>query len=106
MKNQQITVIIKTFTARNRNFTIVKDDDGYFQAIEDKYIDANGKTTQELYGFQTFANKDLNACLQSTKNQVEIDYLISQGRSKAEAFGIVFDLIDKVSAETLESLFA
>lgn len=101
-----IATIIETFSARNRHFTIVKDEQGFYNAIEDKYIDKDGKLTKTLYGYQTFANKDLNKCLQTTKNQIEIDYLIDeQGFSKAEAFGTVFNLIGKIDMATLEAMF-
>lgn len=103
MNNPQ--VIIKNYTVRDRHFTIVLDD-VYYQAIEDKYIDENGRLTKTLYGHQTFADRDLNMCLKNTKNMVEIDYLVSQGHSKAEAFGMVFDLIGKVDMAQLEALFA
>lgn len=100
------TVVIETFTSRNRHFTIVKDEKGYYHAIEDKYIGENGRLNKTLYGYQTFANKDLNNCLKTANNQVEIDYLIEQGHSKAEAFGMVFDLIGKIDMATLEGMFA
>jgi hypothetical protein len=101
-----IDVIIRNFTSRNRHFTIVCDEQGYFQAIEDKYIDEDGKLTKTLYGYQTFANKDMNMTLTNLKNQIEIDYLVEQGHSKAEAFGIVFNLIGKIDMATLEQMFA
>ena len=101
-----IDVIIRNFTSRNRHFTIVCHEQGYFQAIEDKYIDEDGKLTKTLYGYQTFANKDMNMTLTNLKNQIEIDYLVEQGHSKAEAFGIVFNLIGKIDMATLEQMFA
>lgn len=100
-----IDVIIRNFTSRNRHFTIVCDEQGYFQAIEDKYIE-DGKLTKTLYGHQTFASKDMNMTLTNLKNQIEIDYLVEQGHSKAEAFGMVFNLIGKIDMATLEQMFA
>lgn len=99
-------VIIRHFTERGRNFVIVQDKEGFFLAIEDKYIDENGKLTKTLYGHQMCANRDLDECLKTLHNHIETDYLLSQGYSKAEAFGIVFDLIGKVDMKTLEGLFA
>lgn len=96
---------ITTLKVRGRSFDIVLDK-GYYQAVEDKYIDENGRLTRTLYGHQTFANEDLNKCIKGVRNQVEIDYLIEQGHSKAEAFGIVFDLIGKIDMATLEGMFA
>lgn len=99
-------VIIRNYTERGRNFTIVQDKDGFYLAIEDKYIDKTGKLTQTLYGHQMFANRDMNECIKSLHNSIEINYLVEQGHSKAEAFAIVFDLIGKVEMDKIEALFA
>ena len=84
--------IVRNFVVRDRHFTIVKDAEGFYLAIEDKYIDANGKLNTTLNGFQMYANKDLNTCLNTCKHQVEIEYLEAQGYSKAEAFAIEFNV--------------
>ena len=77
---------ITTLIARDRHFTIIQNNEGFYLAIEDKYIDANGCLKQALNGFQMHASKDLNMCLQCTKDAVDIDYLRSTGLSKDEAF--------------------
>ena len=99
------TTIIKNFVVRDRHFVIVKNEDDFYLAIEDKYIGINGRLNKALNGFQMYANKDLNDCLNTCKRQVEIEYLEVQGYSKAEAFGIVFgipadklDILVKVGA--------
>ena len=97
-----ITTIIKKVIFRDRNFTIVKDSEGFYSAIEDKYI-TNGKTNTALNGLQMHSNRELSGCLESTKNAVETDYYISQGFSKAEAFCKVFDMMDRL--EDVEKLF-
>ena len=102
----EVEIIIRNYTARNRHFTIVKDSEGFFQAIEDKYIDQNGRLTQTLYGHQTFASRELNMTLQNLQNGIEFDYLVEQGHSKGEAFGIVHNLLGKIDLATLEGLFA
>ncbi len=98
-----MTTIIKNVTIRNRHFTIVKNDDGFYCGIEDKYIDKDGRLNRTLNGFQMHANKDINETIKGIKDKVEMDYLESQGHSKAEAFCIVFDCMDMVDmvAETL-----
>ena len=85
------TTIIKNFVVRDRHFVIVKDEQDFYLAIEDKYI-TNGKLNKTLNGFQMYANKDLNDCLNTCKHQVEIEYLVSEGYSKAEAFAIEFNI--------------
>lgn len=91
-----MTTIIKTFTCRNRNFTIVKNDDGWFLAIEDKYI-TNGKINTALNGGQMFADRELNNCLGRVQDRVEIDYLESTGMSKAEAFATYFGMLENLA---------
>lgn len=105
-KEKAATVVIRNFSARNRNFTIVKDAQGFYQAIEDKYIDKDGRVTKTLYGHQTFASRELNMTLQNLQNGIEFDYLVEQGHSKGEAFGIVHNLLGKIDLATLEGLFA
>lgn len=96
--------IIKNFVARDRHFTIVQNEEGFYLAIEDKHIDSNGCLNKALNGFQMFANKDLNGCLTTCKNQIEIDYLIdSEGYSKAEAFATVMNI---PITEELRKVFA
>lgn len=95
-------VIIKEFIARSRKFTIVLNEQKYYCAIEDKYI-TDGKINQELNGLQMYCDRDLNACLDHVRDAVEMDYLMSQGVSKAEAFCTVFNMMDKL--DTIKSLF-
>ena len=87
--------IIKQFTTRSRHFTIIKDENDFYCAIEDKYI-TDGKLNTTLNGFQMYANKDLNKCLNSVVDAVEVDHLVKSGYSKAEAFAIHWNLpLDK-----------
>ena len=101
-----MTTIIKSVTMRDRHFTVVLDK-GFYQAIEDKYIDEDGRLTQTLWGYQTFANRDLNECLKGAQNRVEVDYLVSIGYTMAEAFVKVFNIdTTVVPLEKVEELFA
>ena len=95
-------VIIKEFITRNRKFTIVLNEQKFYCAIEDKYI-TDGKINQELNGLQMYCDKDLNACLDHVRDAVEMDYLISQGMDKAEAFCKVFNMMDRL--DVIKPLF-
>ena len=95
--------IIKNYIVRGRHFTIVKNAEGFYLAIEDKYI-TDGKINTTLNGVQMNASKDLNQCLDLVKSEVEIDYLVEQGHSKAEAFAIYFNLTDR--QEEINKMFA
>lgn len=81
--------IIRTLSARNRHFTIVQDEQGFYCAIEDKYI-TDGKLNTTLNGFQMHASKDLDACVKGTIECVEIEYLMDEGYTKAQAFAKVY----------------
>lgn len=97
------TVVIKKFLVRDREFVICKNEEGFYLAIEDKYINSDGTLNTKLYGHQMSASKDLNECLNTTKNHVEIDYLLSKGHSRAEAFAIIFNAMDRL--EDLKKIF-
>lgn len=70
---------ITTFYARTESFVIVKNPEGYYLAINTKYIDNNGKLTRPLNGLQMNASKDLEQCITSTRVQVNADYYMSCG---------------------------
>lgn len=58
--------IIKDFVVRGRVFHIVQDEEGFFLAVEDKYV-TNGKLNTTLNGFQLHVSKCLKTCLQGVK---------------------------------------
>lgn len=96
-------IIIKNYIVRDRNFTIVKDENGWYLAIEKKYIDPDGRINTKLNGIQMNAAKELELCLRGVENDVEIAYLEGLGHSKAEAFAIRFNLTDKM--DMVEKMF-
>ena len=87
--------VIKRATFRGRTFTIVHDGK-FYMAIEDRYV-TDGKTNTALNGLQTYASESVSQCLTTMKNAVESDYLVSQGYSRAEAFCIIFNCMDKLA---------
>lgn len=93
--------IITTLVVRDRRFEIVLDSkSNHFCAIEDKYIDADGKLNTALNGFQMHASRKLEDCIETTRKVVEIDYLESIGYSKAEAvskaYGFPVEVAEKL----------
>lgn len=97
-----VVVVIKNYIVRNRRFVIAKDEEGYM-AIEDKYI-TDGKLNTPLRRYQVFAEDDLNECLKRVTRSVELAHLEAEGHSRAEAFAIVFGMMDKLPE--LEKAFA
>lgn len=47
-----------------------------YVAIEDKYLDKDMKLTQTLNGFQMHAEPTLNACIETTRTSVEVDWRV------------------------------
>lgn len=92
--------IIKKLEAHNRKFVIVKHE-GMYCAIEDKYI-TDGKINQQLNGLQMKASDNVDDCIQNTLNSVEIDWLVSEGMTKAQAFASVMG----IPVEVAEMVFA
>lgn len=97
-----MTNVIRNLEVRGRHFTIAKNDEGFYMAIEDKYI-TDGKMNTTLNGLQMHASKDLNDCLKGVNDEVEVEYLISTGKTKAQAMAIHFNI---PYTEQLEALFA
>ena len=58
---------------RDRTFLIVSNA-GYYMAIEDKYIDENGKTNKNLNGLELNVDDTLLGCKNKVKMSVEYDY--------------------------------
>ena len=95
------TMIIENFNYRNRRFTIVLND-GFYCAIEDKYI-TDGVMNTTLNGLQMCANRKLDGCLNDVKRKVDMEHYEAQGMTKAEAFCKVFNLPNMI--EQMEAVF-
>lgn len=57
---------ITKYHVNDRTFYIIKKDEFYL-AIEDKYIDENGKINKRLNGMQMNASKDMNTTIERTR---------------------------------------
>ena len=98
---KMVTMITKDFSTRGKHFHIVQNEEGFYLAINHEFV-TDGKLNRPLNGFQMCASRDFETCIENCKNQVEIEYLESQGYSKAEAFGICFG----IPADKLQELVA
>lgn len=86
---------ITTYIRGNRSFKIVKEmqnGEYWYMAIEDKYIDEDGRLNTSLNGGQMNASKDMNTCIDRVTKMVDFEYFKSQGMSDAEAFAETFHL--------------
>lgn len=100
--NKAVEIVDKNFYVRGRNFVIVRNCDGFYCAIEDKYI-TDGKINTSLSGQQLHASRSVAECLEDTRHAVEMDYYMEHGLTKAEAFCKIFDCFDKL--EIIKALF-
>ena len=69
---------ITTYYRRGKAFKIVKNEEGFFLAIDTEYIDAAGKLTKALNGLQMNASKDLKQCIKNTQVQIDTDYYMNE----------------------------
>ncbi len=98
------TTIVRNFTYRNQSYTIVKDGK-FYMTINQQFIDADGRITKELhYNDGLHTNETLEGCIRDTKNDLDMKYYMANGKSQAEAFAIVFDMMDRL--EDLKELFS
>jgi hypothetical protein len=64
---------ITKLTYRDRTFLIVSYE-RYYMAIEEKYIDENGKTNKALNGLELHVDDTILGCKNKAKMSVEYDY--------------------------------
>ena len=93
---------ITMYTRKERTFAIVRHD-GRYCAIEDKYIDADGKLTKTLNGLQMYASISYDECVEHVKNTIDIDDMIANGYTRAQALVKVYNL-DPSMIEVLEKV--
>lgn len=67
---------VTTLIARNREFYIVKDENGYW-GIESKYF-VNGVLTKKFNGINGHLGKTVEETLKRTHDTIEIDYLVNE----------------------------
>ncbi len=83
--------ITKDFCYRGQHFTIVYDGK-FYMTVNHNFIDENGCLTRELTFKELHPDKTVSGCIEYTKIDLDIDYYLSQGMSKAEAFSIVMNV--------------
>lgn len=69
---------ITTLYTNGRKFEIVLFENMYC-AVEDKYIDKDGKLNTKLNGLQMHAAGTVERCVEMTKIDCEVDELITSG---------------------------
>lgn len=76
---------VTTYIRRNREFYIVKDENGYW-GIESKWFDENGMLTKVFNGINGHLTKSAEQTIKEVEKTIEIDYIAeSTGCTKMEA---------------------
>jgi hypothetical protein len=64
----------------------------YYCAIDHKYIDDDGRLTQQLNGLQTFASKTKQECIDRACKYIQIEQMQNEGFTFEDAFKQVYNL--------------
>lgn len=95
-----IETIIKNFSYRGQRFAIVKHE-GFFCAVNRKYIDKDGMVTETLNGLQMCAAHTIGECIEHIKNNLDVDYYMENGLSRFQAMCKVFNIPATPEVEAL-----
>ncbi|MCD8142328.1 MAG: hypothetical protein LUD83_03490 [Clostridiales bacterium] len=90
---------ITTLKTHGRTFKIVHYD-GYFCAVEDKYI-TDGKLNTVLYGPALHTGSTVEECIRFTETACEVDDLVAQGVDARVAAIMVAGHVDYCAATKL-----
>ena len=74
-------VIVKTFEYKNRRFTIVRHESGMFMAIDNNYIDENGRLTRTVRG----GHRTIEECITATMYLVNYESFKALGLTDMQA---------------------
>lgn len=84
--------MVKDFSYRGEHFSIVFDGKLYM-TVNHKFIGDDGRLVKELHYTDGLHTSDsLDDCIKTTKQDLDIEHYMAGGKSKAEAFSIVYDM--------------
>ena len=93
-----MTTITKDYSYRNEHFTIVFDGK-FYMTVNHKYIGRDGKTIKELHFNDLHPGKTVVETIEETKRDLDIQYYMNQGYSKAQAFSKVLNIPIEIAEE-------
>ena len=76
--------IITAIKSRDRKFYVVLFE-GYYCAIEDTYLDGEGRLNSTLNGIQMLASDTKDECISRVMSKIEIEHLVDLGVDPLEA---------------------
>ena len=82
---------ITTYQEGERKFLILKDEQGKFWAIEEQFVDEQGKLTQEINGITGLRSNSAQEAIERAHQRIVYQGLIAQGYSMEEALDKLFE---------------
>lgn len=76
---------VTTYTELGRSFVIARDDEGFFWAIEDKYIDGNGKLKKSINGLEGHRGETMEWTISTLSNEIQTVDLVKKGWHPVQA---------------------
>ena len=64
---------VTTFNYKNNVYEVIKDNDGFYWAFNEKYIDEDGRLTKQFNGITGHRNDNVNDTLIAVMNEVDIE---------------------------------
>ena len=97
--------VVKDFSYRGRHYTIVNDGK-FFMAVEDKFLDKDGKTIKPLnYTDGLHTNHTLDGCIADTKVDLDIKHYVAEGMTTGEAYCKAFNITKADDIEAIKIMF-
>ena len=76
---------ITNYHEAGRKFTICEDNEGFYWAIEDKHIDADGRINTTINGLSGFRSETEEECIERLSNFIQVEALVASGMDRMDA---------------------
>lgn len=104
-------IITNVYHYRNHKYVLLKTDELFdpsvidytYYAVDYDLLDNAGRLKDPCNVAQLNGSKTLKECIERVKNKCDLEYYESIGYSKAHAFAIVYNMLDRL--EDLEKVF-
>ena len=84
--------MVKDFSYRGQHYSIVYDGK-FYMTINHKFIGDDGRLVKQLtYSDGLHPEYSITKCINRTKEDLDFQYYVAQGMSKAEAFSKVMNV--------------
>lgn len=84
--------MVKDFSYRGQHYCIVYDEK-FYMTVNHKFIGDDGRLVKQLtYSDGLHPEDSIEKCINRTKEDLDFQYYVAQGMSKAEAFSKVMNV--------------